>query len=189
MQIPKMHRGRRDSKKLMFLQQSKTHPSKAKNLPLHEVWGESMYLIALLSIAVMLSIVSAAQTAPAGRGSRVPGAQGQPLAPLPRRASECPECGCAAEEPTQRGSSPVPPQCSRVFWFGLDKYKVPTKAALSLPLLNWTGERKYGERLKGRDKGKERSLTSYCHRQNRLNLGRKGSLIHHQSNQSRIMRE
>jgi len=46
------------------------------------------------------------------------------------------------------------------------------------------GERKYDERLEGRDKDRERSLTNYHHRQNRLNLGRKGSLIHHQSNWS-----
>jgi len=59
---------------------------------------------------------------------------------------------------------------------------------LSLPLLSWTGERKYDERLESRNKDREGSLTNYCHRQNRLNLGRKGSLIYHQSNQSRIVR-
>jgi len=75
-----------------------------------------------------------------------------------------------------------------LFWFGLDKCQVPIKMALSLPLLSWTGERKYDERLEGRHKDRERSLISYCHGQNRLNLGRKGSLIHHQSNQSRIVR-
>jgi len=37
-------------------------------------------------------------------------------------------------------------------WFGLDKCQVPTKTALSLPLLSWTGERKHDEKLKGRDK-------------------------------------
>jgi len=36
---------------------------------------------------------------------------------------------------------------------------------------------------------RERSLTSYCHRQNKLNLGRKWSLIHHQSNQNRTVRK
>jgi len=66
---------------------------------------------------------------------------------------------------------------------------MPTKTALSLPLLSWTGERKGDERLEGRDKDRERSLTNYCHGQNRLTLGRKGSLIHHQSNQSRIVRK
>ena len=30
--------------------------------------------------------------------------------------------------------------------------QVPTKAALSLPLLSWTGERKYNKRLVGQDK-------------------------------------
>jgi len=62
----------------------------------------------------------------------------------------------------------------QVFWFGLDKCQVPTKTCLSLPLLNWTGERKYDERLKGRDKDRERSLTNYHHGQNNMNLGRKG---------------
>jgi len=75
-----------------------------------------------------------------------------------------------------------------LFWFGLDKCEVLVKTALSLALLNWTGERKYGESLVGREKDGERSLTNYHHRQNRLTLWRKGSLIYHQSNQSRIMR-
>jgi len=75
-----------------------------------------------------------------------------------------------------------------MFWFGLDKCQVPTKTALLLPFFNWTGERKYDERLKGRGKDRERSLIAYCHKQNRLNLGRKGSLIYHQINQSRIIR-
>jgi len=66
--------------------------------------------------------------------------------------------------------------------------QVPTKTILSFPLLSWTGEIKYDEKLRGRDKDRERSLTSYRHRQNRLNLGRKGSLIYHQSNRSRIVR-
>ena len=66
-------------------------------------------------------------------------------------------------------------QAGFMFWFGLDKCQVPTKTALSFPLLNWTGKRKYDERLEGRDKDRERSLTNYCHRQNRLNLQRKGN--------------
>jgi len=41
---------------------------------------------------------------------------------------------------------------------------VPVEAALSLPLLSWTGERKYDQRLMGRDKDRERSFTTYCHR-------------------------
>jgi len=32
---------------------------------------------------------------------------------------------------------------------------VPTKTALSLPLLKWTGERKYNEQLEGREKDME----------------------------------
>jgi len=76
-----------------------------------------------------------------------------------------------------------------VFWFGLDKCQVPTKTALPLPLLSWKGEKKYDERLEGQDKDWERSLTNCCHRQNRLNTGRKGSLIHNQSNQSTIARK
>jgi len=79
-------------------------------------------------------------------------------------------------------------QCALVCQFGLAKCQVPTKTALSLPLLSWTEERKYDERLEGRDKDRERSLTSYCHGQNKLNLGRKGSLIHNQSNQRRTVR-
>ena len=75
-----------------------------------------------------------------------------------------------------------------LFWFGLDKCQVPIKATLALSLLSWAGERRYGERLQGRDKDRERSLTSYCHGQNRLSLGRKGSLIHHQSHQSGTVR-
>ena len=46
-----------------------------------------------------------------------------------------------------------------VAWCGgltLAGCQVPTKAALSItPLLNWTGERKYNERLVGRDKDRE----------------------------------
>jgi len=51
--------------------------------------------------------------------------------------------------------------------------QVHTKAALSLPLLSWTEERKYNERLVGQDKDRERSLTNCCHGQNRLDLGKK----------------
>jgi len=42
-----------------------------------------------------------------------------------------------------------------MFWFGLDKCQVPTRTALSLPLLSWTGEKEYDERLEGRDKDRE----------------------------------
>ena len=39
-----------------------------------------------------------------------------------------------------------------MFWFGLDKSqnKSLDKTALSLPLLSWTGEREYDERLETR---------------------------------------
>jgi len=66
-----------------------------------------------------------------------------------------------------------------LIWFNLDKCQVPSKTDLSLPILSWTGEREYDERLVGQHKDRERSLTNYCHRQNRLNLGKKGSLIYH----------
>jgi len=44
-----------------------------------------------------------------------------------------------------------------LFGFGLEKCQVPTKTTVLL-LLSWTGERKYDERLEGRDKDRER-----CH--------------------------
>jgi len=72
-----------------------------------------------------------------------------------------------------------------LLWFGLAGHQVTTKAALSLPLLNWTREKKHNERLVGRDKDRECSPTSYRHRQNRLDLGK---LVYEQSNWSRIMR-
>jgi len=50
------------------------------------------------------------------------------------------------------------------------------------------GERKYDARLEGRDKDRERSLTNSCNRQKRLTWGEKESLIYHQSNQSRTIR-
>jgi len=55
------------------------------------------------------------------------------------------------------------------------------------PLLSWTGERKYDDRLVGREKDGERSLTNYHHGQSRLNVMRKKSLICHQSSQSKII--
>jgi len=70
-------------------------------------------------------------------------------------------------------------------WFGLDKCQVPTKTTLSL---SWTGERKYGERLVGRDKDRERSLINCCNGQNRQNVGRKGSLVYDKSDHSRVVR-
>lgn len=53
-----MHRGIRDSKKIIFLQQRKTHPSKAKKLSLQQ-GGGSTYLVALLSDAIRQSIAPA----------------------------------------------------------------------------------------------------------------------------------
>jgi len=49
---------------------------------------------------------------------------------------------------------------------------VPTKAGISLPLLNWTGEKKYNKMLMGLDKDRERKLAKYFHGQNKLNLGK-----------------
>jgi len=62
--------------------------------------------------------------------------------------------------------------CGLVSWFSLAGRQVPTKAPLSLPFFNWTGEKKKDERLLGRDKDRERSLTDYHHGQNRLNWGK-----------------
>jgi len=56
---------------------------------------------------------------------------------------------------------------------------VPTKATLSLPLLNWTGERKYNERLVGRVKDRGSALSSYHQGQNTW-LG-EVNLIYYQS--------
>jgi len=63
---------------------------------------------------------------------------------------------------------------------------VVIKAALSLPLLSWKGERKYDKRLVGRDKHREitQQLPS---RAKQIELG-EIRIIYHQSNQSRIMR-
>jgi len=66
--------------------------------------------------------------------------------------------------------------------------RCPPKLLYHSPSSTGQGRGKYDERLMGRDKDRERSLTNYCHGQNRLNLGRKGSLIYHQSNQTRIVR-
>jgi len=51
-------------------------------------------------------------------------------------------------------------------------HQVPSKAALLLPLAG-QGREKYNEKLEGQDKDRERSLTNYHHRQNRLGLGKK----------------
>ncbi len=61
----------------------------------------------------------------------------------------------------------------------LTEHEVPAKATLLLPFLNWTGERKYNERLMGRDKDRESSqqLPSQA---KQTGLG-KISLIYYQS--------
>jgi len=51
-------------------------------------------------------------------------------------------------------------------------HRVPSKASLSLLLLNQTGERRYDKRLMGQDKDRERLLSNYRHGQNRLDLGK-----------------
>jgi len=63
---------------------------------------------------------------------------------------------------------------------------VPTKAALSLPLLSWTEDKKYDERLLGpvMEKDITQQLLSWA---KQTQLGQI-SLIFHQSNQSSIRR-
>jgi len=57
-------------------------------------------------------------------------------------------------------------------WFNVTGCQVPTKDTLSLPSSAGQGRKKYSESLVGRDKDREKSLTNYCHRQNRLSLGK-----------------
>jgi len=54
----------------------------------------------------------------------------------------------------------------------LAEYQMPPNAILSLPLVNWAEKKKYNKSLMGKDIDRERSFTSYHHRQNRLNLGK-----------------
>jgi len=58
----------------------------------------------------------------------------------------------------------------KMLWFSLDECQVPSKSALSLPLLNWTGQKTCDERLMGHNRHRKRSLTDYCHGQN-IQLG------------------
>jgi len=44
------------------------------------------------------------------------------------------------------------------------------KSCAITPLLNWTGEKKYGKRLVDHNKDRETSLASYLHGQSRLNF-------------------
>ena len=53
-----------------------------------------------------------------------------------------------------KGSICVVPEVKCCFGLAWIKCQVPTRTALSLPLLNWTGERKYDGRLESRDKDK-----------------------------------
>ena len=63
-------------------------------------------------------------------------------------------------------------RCILLSCFSLAGDQVPTKAALSLSLLNCRGERKYNEGLMGWGRDRERSLTNYHHGQNRVDLGK-----------------
>jgi len=65
-------------------------------------------------------------------------------------------------------------------------FQGPTKAALSLPLLIWTGETKHNERPMGREK--DREITQQLPPQAKQTQLGKTDLIYYQSNQSRIMR-
>jgi len=80
-----------------------------------------------------------------------------------------------------------------IFWIILQQCGGLTLAGhlvpptLSLPLLSWTGERKYIKSFLGQGKDRETSLSNYYHGQNRFDLG-KINLIYYPTNQSRIMR-
>ena len=94
------------------------------------------------------------------------------------------------KKPNQTTKRPTnPPQKSQTNCGGLTLAgcQMPTKAVLSLLLLNGTEETKYNRRLVGRGRDRETSHSNDNHGQNRVNL-RKINLIYYQSNQSRIMR-
>ena len=63
----------------------------------------------------------------------------------------------------------------------------PTPIPRPPVLLGGRRERKYNERLLGRGKDRERSLTNYRHGQNRLDLGQI-NLIYYQCNWNMVMR-
>lgn len=65
----------------------------------------------------------------------------------------------------------------------LSERQVPTKATLSLPSSSEQVKKKYNEKLMGQDKDSKRSLSNYCHRQNRLELGELTKFI---TNQMRV---
>jgi len=65
-------------------------------------------------------------------------------------------------------------------------HKVPTKVALSLPLLSSTEGRKNAMKGSWVEIRTGRSLSNYRHGQNTLSLGK---LVYYQPNQSRVMRK
>ena len=73
---------------------------------------------------------------------------------LPARSPRplCSEVGLWRGKGNNQPWMGIKPGCSGLT---LARCQVPTKATLSLPLLNWTGEKKYNERLVGRDKDRE----------------------------------
>jgi len=74
-----------------------------------------------------------------------------------------------------------------VFWFGLGKLQVPTKTALSLPLLSWAGEK--GNMMKGsRVETRTRRDHSPTTVTDKTELEEKREFNSSQSNQSRIVR-
>lgn len=81
---------------------------------------------------------------------------------LVRRHRDCKEAP-GARERSRSGS---------VWWFDLGWTPGAYQSHSISPLLNQTGERKDKKRLMDQVKGKERSLSSYCHGQNRLNFGK-----------------
>ena len=95
------------------------------------------------------------------------------------------QCVWSLLHPLRNFRASFPALCFGVAWINA---RCPPKSLCHCHSSAGQGRGNVTERLVGRDKDRERSLTSYHHGQNRLNLGRKGSLICHQSNQSRIMR-
>jgi len=59
-----------------------------------------------------------------------------------------------------------------VWWVDLGWTPGPHQSHFITVLLSWTGERNTRKRLVGGDKDRGISLTNYCHRQNRLDLGK-----------------
>lgn len=55
---------------------------------------------------------------------------------------------------------------------GADLDWTPGAHQIPTALLNQAGQGKHKENFLGRDKGRKRSLTNYCHGQNRLGFGK-----------------